>query len=77
VILALKDVREAARRRGRRGGETYLPVFGITLEHDGILGFADLVCIVLLDLLHVLLGGNALVFGESTAMTLLLGSVIK
>jgi hypothetical protein len=57
--------------------ETHLPVFGITLEHDGILGLADLVGVILFNLLHILLGRDALIFGKGAAMALLLGSAIR
>ena len=46
----------------------YLPVLGLALQHQGILGLADIAIIVLLDLLGLLLGLNTVILGESTLM---------
>lgn len=43
---------------------TYLPVLGLTLEHHGILGLADIAVVVLLDVLGLLLGLDAVILGE-------------
>lgn len=43
---------------------TNLPVLGITLEHHGVLGLADIAVVVLLDLLGALLGLDSVILGE-------------
>jgi hypothetical protein len=45
---------------------TYLPVLGLTGKHGRVLGLADVTSILVLDLLDVLLGANAVILGEST-----------
>lgn len=48
---------------------SYLPVLGFTLEHHGVLGLADLACILLLDVLGTLLGLDAIILGEGALVT--------
>lgn len=50
----------------RSGLCSYLPVLGLTLQHHGVLGLADLAGILLLDVLGTLLSLDAVVLGEGT-----------
>jgi hypothetical protein len=50
---------------------TYLPVFGITLQHHRILGLGDLIVLVLVNLLDGLLRLDAVILGESAVVALL------
>lgn len=52
---------------------TYLPVLGISGEHEGIFGLRNLIILSVLDLLNVLLSSDALIFGEGTVVALLEG----
>lgn len=44
--------------------KTYLPVLGLTLKHHGVLRLADVAVVVLLDVLGLLLGLDAVILGE-------------
>lgn len=48
---------------------SYLPILGIAGEHHWILRLADLSCIVILDLLDILLGLDAVILGKGTLVT--------
>ena len=50
--------------------ETHLPVLCLTLKHHRVLSFADLSRIVILDLLDVLLGLDALSLGKGSLVSL-------
>lgn len=52
---------------------TNLPVLGIALEHGGVLRLTDLSSVILLGLLDVLLGLDAVILGESTLVSLSAG----
>jgi hypothetical protein len=45
---------------------TYLPVLGLAGKHGRVLGLTDVASILVLDLLDVLLGADAVILGEST-----------
>ena len=45
---------------------THLPVLGLAGKHLGVLGLTDVTGILILDLLDVLLGADAVILGEST-----------
>lgn len=45
---------------------TYLPVLGLAGKHLRVLGLADVTSILILDLLDILLGADAVILGEST-----------
>jgi hypothetical protein len=49
----------------------YLPVLGLTLQHQWILGLINVIGILLFDALDVCLGLDAVVFGKGALMTLL------
>ena len=49
----------------------YLPVLGVALQHQRVFRLADLSSIIVLNLLDIFLGLDALVLGECTLMTLL------
>jgi hypothetical protein len=53
--------------------DTHLPVLGVALQHERVLGLADLARVVVLDLLDVLLGLDALVLGEGALVALAAG----
>jgi hypothetical protein len=44
--------------------ETYLPILGISQEHGWIFSFTDLTTVIILHLLGVLLGLDAIIFGK-------------
>jgi hypothetical protein len=45
---------------------TYLPVLGLASKHGRVLGLTNVASILVLDLLDVLLGADAVILGEST-----------
>lgn len=47
---------------------TYLPVFGIALQHHGVLRLADIAVLIILDLGGSLLGLDTVIFRESALM---------
>lgn len=53
----------------------YLPVLGLTLQHQRVLRLVNIIGILLLDALDICLGLDAVVFGESALVTLLHGRV--
>jgi hypothetical protein len=54
-------------RRGRLAVKvTYLPVLGLTGKHGRVLGLTDVASVLVLDLLDVFLGADAVILGEST-----------
>jgi hypothetical protein len=56
-------------------GASYLPVFGLTLQHTRVLGLVNVIWVLVFDLLDVGLSLDALILGESALMTLLQKSV--
>lgn len=50
---------------------TYLPILGITLQHQRVFRLADVPRILILDLLDILLSLYTIVLGESALMPLL------
>jgi hypothetical protein len=54
----------------KKKSETYFPVLGISLQHERILGLANLARIVVLNLLHILLRLHPLVLGEGSLVPL-------
>lgn len=51
---------------------TDLPISGVKLQQGRVFGLGDLIIGVLLNLLHFLLGLDALIFGKGAVVTLLL-----
>lgn len=51
--------------------ESYLPVLGLALQHDRVLGLVNVIWVLLLDLLDVCLGLDALILGEGALVSLL------
>lgn len=51
------------------GVSSYLPVLGLSLEHHGVLGLANVAHITILNLARAFLGLNAIILGEGTLMT--------
>jgi len=45
---------------------THLPVLGLAGKHLRVLGLTDVTGVLVLDLLDVLLGADAVILGEST-----------
>jgi hypothetical protein len=56
-------------------GAFYLPVLGLTLQHNRVLGLVNVIWVLFFDLLDVGLGLDALILGESALMALLHESV--
>ena len=52
-------------------GGSYLPVFGLALQHDRVFGLVNVIWILVLDLLDVGLSLDALIFGECALVALL------
>jgi hypothetical protein len=48
-----------------------LPVLGLALQHQRVLWLADLALVIILNLLHVRLGLDAIVLREGALVTLL------
>jgi hypothetical protein len=55
--------------------DSHLPVLGLTLQHERVLGLVNVIGVLVLDALDVGLGLDALVLGESALVTLLEGIV--
>jgi hypothetical protein len=53
------------------GNCPYLPVLGLALQHDGVFGLVHVIRVLVLDLLDVGLGLDALILGEGALVSLL------
>jgi hypothetical protein len=56
-------------------GCSHLPVLGLALEHDGVFRLVNVIWVLVLDLLDVGLGLDAVILGECALVTLLNRSV--
>jgi hypothetical protein len=50
---------------------SYLPVFGLALQHDRVFRLVDVIWVLVFDLLDVGLSLDALILGECALMALL------
>jgi hypothetical protein len=73
VVLRLGDVSVRSGDMAKMKTATYLPVLGLGLKQDLVLGLVNVVGVLLLDVLDVSLGLDALILGEGALMTLLHG----
>jgi hypothetical protein len=73
VVLRLGDVSVRSDDMMKAKTATYLPVLGLGLKQDIVLGLVNVIGVLLLDVLDISLGLDALILGEGALMTLLHG----
>jgi hypothetical protein len=75
VVLRLGNVSVRSDDMVKVKTATYLPVLGLGLKQDRVLGLVNVIGVLLLDVLDVSLGLDALILGEGALMTLLHGAL--